>query len=108
VINQVNPAAHPNAYFSPFPVLPQRQIYNMFECQYTFSSSAIHSNATTTKTSAKCSSFHISSDMNMYSDCQTHFKDFELRRIKDFSVILNLKIHSTTYDMQVYDVYNIQ
>jgi len=42
----------------------------------------------------------------MYSVCQT-FKDFKLWKIKDFSVILDLKMHSTIHTMQVYDVYNI-
>lgn len=43
----------------------------------------------------------------MYSVCQTHSKDFKLWKIKDFSVILDLKIQSAIQAMQVYDVYNI-
>jgi len=46
-------------------------------------------------------------DLNMYSVCQTHSKDFKLWKIKDFSVILYLKIHSAIHGLQVYDVYNI-
>lgn len=53
---------------------------------------------------AVLSIFHL--DSNMYSVCQTS-KDFKLWKIKDFSVILDLKIHSTIHAMQVYDVYNI-
>ena len=46
-------------------------------------------------------------DSNTYSVCQSHSKDFKLWKIKDFSVILDLKIHSAIHAMQVYDVYNI-
>ena len=53
---------------------------------------------------AVLSIFHL--DSNMYSVCQTHSKDLKLWKIKDFSVILYLKIHSAIHAMQVYDVYN--
>jgi len=77
-VNQLNTAAYLDANFSPFPVLLQRQIYNLSECQYTFSSSATQSNARTTKTSEKCSSFHISSGLKYVFCLSNSFQRFQI------------------------------
>lgn len=87
--NQLNPAAHFDAYFSPLPckgrfIICLNANIHSVHLPYRVILRTLTKNAV-------LSIFHPHS--NMYSVCQTHSKDFKLWKIKDFSVILALKIH---------------